>query len=169
MASWLVAHIYFVLLVSIGSAGVELSPEQGPNDSNSLDLSTPQNEVAAFDRTSSWDLSWPAHYAPTAPVETNASLKASGTVSKLGNLHLAAPRVHCNASTYGSGLNIASCQEVWELLPTSTTRRTFGQRTEGIFDVPLPFRILSRECDRVQYCAVNIEHPCAYFAEMGGR
>ena len=82
-----------------------------------------------------------------AAIKANTSLTPVENVHNLTHPHLAAPRIKCDASTYGHGLNVASCQEVWEIFPTSTTRRTIGERTDGNFDIPLPFRVLSSEYD----------------------
>ncbi len=158
MALWLVYRSLLISLVCIASSSLILSPEQDFNDSNPLDLSALDSDVKNLKRASSLDLSWPAPYVQTAPVKINTSLTPAENVHNLTNLHLAAPRVQCDASTYGRGLNIASCQEAWELLPTSTTRRTFGQRTEGDFNVPLPFRVLSCEYDHTRCSAIDLAH-----------
>lgn len=154
MASWLVPHKLFTWFVCIASSSVVTSSEQGTNENISLDLFIPEGDITTLKRPSSLTLSWPATYAPTALVNINMSLTPVEDAYNLTNIHLAAPRIQCDASTYGRGLNIASCQEVWELLPTSLTRRTIGQRTEGNFDIPLPFRVLSHD----GLCAVDITH-----------
>ena len=154
MASWLVLHKLFTSFVCLASSSVVTSSEQGTNDSSSLDLLVPEGDITTSQRPSSLNLSWPATHVPTAPVNINISLTPAEDAYDLTNIHLAAPRIQCDASTYGGGLNIASCQEVWELLPTSLTRRTIGQRTEGHFDIPLPFRVLSHD----GLCAVDITH-----------
>lgn len=140
MASWLLPYNLFIALISIASSSVVPSPER---------------DITDFKGTTSLDLSWPAPYAPPEPVKINTSLTPS-EVALNGTLHLAAPRIHCDASTYGQGLNIASCREAWELLPISTARRTVGRRTEGSFDIPLPFRVLSREFERTQCSAMGL-------------
>ena len=169
MALWLVPHSLIILLICLASSIVVPSPEQVTKYSDTVDLSVPESETTPFKRTSSMDLSWPASYAPTAPVKINTSLTPAETVHNLTYIHLAAPRIQCDGSKYGRGLNIASCQETWELLPTSTTRRTIGQRG-GNFDVPLPFRVLSREYDRIQCSAIDLAYnSCGLFAEMRGR
>ena len=162
MASWVVPQNLFILLVCIASSRVVPPPEQGINNSNSLDLPVPEGDITTSKRSSSFDLSWPAPYAPTTPVKINTSLTLAENVYNLTNLHIAAPRIQCDASTCGRGLNIASCQEAWELLPTSTTRRTFGQRTEGDFDVPLPFRVLRREYDHTRCSVFDLAHILAH-------
>lgn len=154
MASWLVLHNLFVLSIWIASSSMVTSPEQGTNDSNALDLPPHMSDVTTLNKSSSLDYSWPATYAPTESAKINSSLTTAENAYNVTSHHLVAPRVQCKASTYGRGLNIASCQEAWELLPTSTTRRTIGQRTKGNFDIPLPFRVLSREYDHTQ-CAYS--------------
>lgn len=154
MALRLLLHKLFIMFVCIASSRVVTYPEKVTNDSSSLDLSVPEGDITTSRRTSSPNLSWPATYAPAAPVKINISLSPAETTYDVNNIHLAAPRIQCDASTYGRDLNIASCQEAWELLPTTTTPRTIGQRTEGNFDIPLPFRVLSHD----GLCAIDITH-----------
>ena len=159
MALWLVPHSVIILLICLASSIAVPSPEQVTKYSDTLDLFNSESGSTTFKRTSSIDLSWPAPYAPTTPIKINTSLTPAETVHNLTYIHLGAPRIQCNGSKYGRGLNIASCQEAWELLPTSTTRRTIGQRSGGgDFDVPLPFRVLSREYGRIQFSEIDLAH-----------
>lgn len=169
MAWWLALHSVFILFICMASSGVVSPTEQGSNHSNSLALSIPKSDATSFERTSPSDLSWPASYAPTTLFKNDRSLATAENAYNLTIIPLAAPRIQC-ASTYGSGLNIASCQEAWELLPTSSTRRTFGQRAEGNFDVPLPFRVLSRQYDHNQCSAIDFRAcSCAYLLKWQAR
>ena len=147
MALWRVIHTLFILLVCIASPRIVPSPKKDTNGIDSLNLSVPESHITTLNQTSSSNLSWSAQYASTKPVKINTSLIPAGNVYNLTNLRLATPRVQCNGASYGPGLNIDSCIQAWGLLPISTTRRPFGKRTLGTFDVPLPFRTLSSEYD----------------------
>ena len=156
MASWLGPHHLFIWLACMASSSVIPFPEQGTNQSASPGPHGPESDTTTLKRTSILDLPWPVPSAQSAPAKDNTSSTPAGNVYNLTSLHLAAPRIQCDASTYGRLLNIASCQEAWELLPTSTTRRTVGQRAEGNFDIPLPFRVLSRKYDQTQCSAIDL-------------
>ena len=145
MALWLVIHTLFMLLVCIASPTIVLSPEKGTNGIDSLNLSVPESHVTTLNQSSSSKFSWSAQNASTKPVRINTSLIPAGNVHNSTNLHLATSRVQCNGSTYGLGLHIASCIQAWGLIPMSSVRRTFGERTRGTFDVPLPLRLFSSE------------------------
>lgn len=127
---FMATSLQLVLLLDLQISSAVLSPKQGADDCDSLKPLFHQKDFTTFKRSSSSNLSWLAPYAPTAPVKIKISLAASESVLNLTNVHFAAPRISCDASTYGWGLNVASCQEAWELLPISTTRRTVRQRTE---------------------------------------
>ena len=145
MASWLAIHHLFILLVCIVTTSVVSSPVQGTTSGDSLKPSVPESDITIFKRPSPLDLSRPAPYTPAPPAKINTSHTPAENVHNLTNLHLAAPRIQCDRSIYGQNWNLASCQEAWELIPTSTTRRTVGPRTAGVFAIPLPLRFLSGE------------------------
>ena len=130
MASWLVAHSLFVLFVCIVSSSVVPLPEQGTGVADT---------IAKTKRTPSTDLALPDTHTDTLVTQLN----------------LTAPRVECDSSLYGLRLNVASCQQAWELLPTGSGRRTVGLRDMGTFDIPLPFRVISGECDRTASSAIR--------------
>ena len=145
MALGLVIHTLFMLLVCIASPRIVQSPEKGTNGIDSLNLSVPESHVTTLNQSSSSESSWSAQHASDKPVKINTSLIPAGNVHNLTNLRLATSRVQCDGSTYGHGLHIASCVQAWGLIPMTSVRRTFGERTLGTFDVPLPLRLFSSE------------------------
>ena len=145
MALWLVIHTLFMLLVCIASPRIVPSPEKGIKGIDSLNLSVPESHVTTLNQNSSLEPSWSAQHASTKPVNINTSLIPAGNVHNFTNLNLATSRVQCDGSTYGQGLHVASCIDAWGLIPITTTRRTFGERTLGTFEVPLPLRLFSGE------------------------
>lgn len=147
MALWRAIHTLFMLLVCIASPRIVPSPEKVTNGIESLNPSLPESHITTLNHFSSSNLSWSAQSASTKPVKIYTSLISAGNVYNLTNLHLAIPRYQCNGSIFGMDLNIASCVGAWGLIPISTTRRTFGKRALGTFDVPLPLRLLSSEYD----------------------
>ena len=54
----------------------------------------------------------------------------------------------CNGDKYGRDLNLKSCLEAFDYIPSAMTRElSFGQRDEGgNYDIELPRRYLSCEC-----------------------
>lgn len=141
MASWIVSVNLFTVLVCIASSSVILSPEQGSNHSSkSLQVTVP-GDITSRREHRHWNLS------SNAPIKANTSLMPAEDIYNSSHPNLVASRVKCAASTYGYGLNVTSCQEAWALVPMSTIRITIGLRTDGYFNIPLPFRVLSREYD----------------------
>lgn len=53
----------------------------------------------------------------------------------------------CSASRCGWNLNKTSCEDVWMKIPTDSETFTFGARTQGTFERPLPLRYLSGKSD----------------------
>ena len=49
----------------------------------------------------------------------------------------------CDGPKYGFHLPKASCEEVWRKMPTDSEVFTFGARSKGHFERPLPYRYLS--------------------------
>ena len=152
MASWLVAHYLFILFVCIVSSSVVPFSEQGTSVAD---------KIAKSKRTPSTDLSLPDTHTYT-PINVNTSLTSTENVSNITHLDLAAPRVQCDSSLYGQRLNVTSCQEAWELLPTGSARLIVGERQKGKFDIPLPFRVISRECVRTGSSALRLAHLFAH-------
>ena len=152
MALRLVIHTLFMLLVCIASPRIVTSPQKGTNGIDSLNLSVPESHVTTLNQSTSSGSFWSAQHASNKPVKIDTSLIPAGNVHNLTNLHLATPRIQCDGSAYGLGLQIASCIDAWGLIPTDTIRRTFGKRTLGTFDVPLPLRLFSSEYNPYTTC-----------------
>ena len=145
MASWLVAYSLFVLFVCIVSSSVVPFSEQGTGIADT---------IAKSKRTPSTDLALPDTHTNTPVTQLN----------------LTAPRVECDSTLYGLRLNVASCQEAWELLPKGSAPQIVGKRELGKFDIPLPFRVISGECDRTASSAIRSRaFRLRTFAEMEGR
>ena len=141
--------LFSSVLVSIVSSSVLHQRAQSINTTNLWDL-PPTGNITILRVPSSLDLSWP-EISPTglaSPSDTlNTPATNLGADSNAPELELATPQVRCDGSAYGRGLSIPSCQEAWDLLPKNTNRQTFGQREEGDFNVPLPYRVLSCKKD----------------------
>jgi hypothetical protein len=133
------------LCIFRASSSVLERPEKS-NDTNHVDMALSSDNITTLPVNPSLDLSWPLS-SPSAQTAnfSNSSLSTFSGVtpdpSGVPSLNTAVTK--CDGSVYGFDLNAASCQEAWNLLPKSTNRRTFGKRSEGHFNVPLPFRILS--------------------------
>ena len=151
MASWLVAHNLFILFVCIVSSSVVPSSEQGTSVADN---------IAKSKRNPSTELSLPGPYS--TPIKVNTSQTSTENVSDSSHLNLAAPRVQCDSSLYGQRLNVASCQEAWELLPTGSARLIVGERRKGKFDISLPFRVVSREYNHTESSAIRLAHLFAH-------
>lgn len=156
MASWLVAHNLFILFVCVVSSSVVPSWEQRTSDSKLLEQPV-ANNIAKSKRTALTDLSLPDPHTDT-PIKSNTSLTSVEDVSNSTHLNLKAPRVECDSSLYGQRLNVVSCLEAYGLLPTGSARQTVGKRGKGSFDIPLPFRVISSECDRTGSSAIRLAH-----------
>ena len=144
MALRLVIHTLFMLLGCIASPRIVTSPQKGTNGIDSPNLSVFESHVTTLNQSPSSGSSWSAPHASTKPVKIDTSLIPAGNVHNLTNFHLATPRTQCDGA-YGLGLHFASCLDAWGLIPTNTIHRTFGMRTLGTFDVPLPLRLFSSE------------------------
>lgn len=53
--------------------------------------------------------------------------------------------IDCNGAAYGKDLNIKSCVEAQNLIPTTDSPLKFGQRFRQGVDVPTPWRWVSSE------------------------
>ena len=152
MASWLLAHNLFTLFICIFSSSVVTSSEQGTGIADNIAKSkrTPSTDLSLLDTNTNM------------PIKVNTSLTSTDNRSNSTHLNRTAPRVECDSSLFGQHLNVASCQEAWELLPTGSARQTVGKRDKANFDIPLPFRAISRECDRTASSAICLAHPFAH-------
>ena len=92
--------------------------------------------------------------APLSP-PTNVSNASSVPVSTQGlmNSSLLAKPPECRGPRYGYNLEPQSCENAWRNIPTdSETILSFGSRSLGTYDVPLPHRFLSED----GLCAVDV-------------
>ena len=88
-------------------------------------------------------------YEPSMPSGLNAlhspdiagPLKFFNAHVQLLNDNTKAPR--CDGSIYGYDLDKDSCLDAWAKIPTDNENVSFGARTHGDFEVPLPSRSLS--------------------------
>ena len=77
-----------------------------------------------------------------APMPTGTTYSAwSGRPTSLS---FEADRPVCRRE-YGVGLNKESCLDAWRSIPANNQQRTYGRRSRGKFEVPLPQRFLSGE------------------------
>ena len=84
--------------------------------------------------------------AHTSPVVSSATRITPFDRSREGSnvaLTFDLPKCH---DDYGKGLNQGSCSDAWRSIPIDIRKNTYGRRTEGVYDVPLPRRYLSGEC-----------------------
>lgn len=90
--------------------------------SSNLDWSIDKSDITTL-RTPPWlDFSSPTTGPPlrlanlsTADTRTDASTGPAANLT--GDHSLSTALAKCDGDTYGHGLNMASCQEAWELLP----------------------------------------------------
>ena len=60
----------------------------------------------------------------------------------------------CNGRLYGRNFNLASCRQILHAMSVYDKPKTFGERSTGTYDAPLPFRYLSHD----GLCAIDIAH-----------
>lgn len=60
--------------------------------------------------------------------------------------NLSALMLQCDAERYGDDLRYASCYEAYEQIPHLVGVLSFGPRTQGNWDVRLPYRVYSCMC-----------------------
>ena len=84
---------------------------------------------------------------PTPTVANSIAFNASSAVD--GQINATNPRgqIYCKSQGWGSDLSRASCQAALDSIPLDPTLQTFGWRSVGEFQVPLPRRFLSRKHD----------------------
>ena len=94
--------------------------------------------------------------SPAPPSPNPAIDSLSSASSSLAILHLSSVAddaslinspgmvgVICDGSRWGYNLAKASCEDVWRKLPTDSEIFAWGERSEGYFERPLPYRYLS--------------------------
>lgn len=77
---------------------------------------------------------------------SNLSLPSYDTAITYRNSTLSLPTVLCDGETYKSNLLSASCLDAFHTIPSNVEELSFGDREDGDFDVPLPYRWVSCEC-----------------------
>ena len=81
------------------------------------------------------------------PVSSDPStlqlLNLSKTTNRADLVNATSGEVKCIGQKYGYNLNKTSCDKVWKKIPTDSEILSFGARTIGSFERPLPYRYLS--------------------------
>lgn len=107
------------------------------------------NSFQILPSSSSSNLYWPLESrVPTADPGSEVLVRPQNTSV------LTAGRVSCNGRLYGRNFKLASCLQVYALMSSDQTLRTFGERGTGDYEAPLPFRYLSAD----GLCAVDLSH-----------
>lgn len=88
-------------------------------------------------------LNTPLSSPPLSLIRLNLSSANNWTQS----VNAANANAMCSGSRFGSNLNKTSCKDVWMKIPTDSENFTFGARTQGSFERPLPLRYLSGKSD----------------------
>lgn len=104
----------------------------------------PSNETTIFPNRTlvEDDISWPEGFASPRLSSPPVSAPSSNSFTT------------CNGKAYGKNLNVASCIEALNKMPSNDEDVTFGQRGEGTWGGNLPFRILSSD----GRCALDLSH-----------
>lgn len=91
------------------------------------------------------------------PVPSNPPTLQFLNLSKIANyadlVNATSGEVNCVGQRYGYNLNKTSCDEVWKRIPTDSRILSFGARTVGTFERPLPYRYLSDD----GLCAIDVD------------
>ena len=126
------------------------------------------NETVSFNQTTVLpdqnflydDILWPEDL--TSP--KSSSLSASPTSSPSPRPGL--PRFNCNGKAFGKNLNVASCLDALNRMPSNDEIVIFGERHRGTWGGNLPYRILSID----GLCALDLSHRAgAYFDSITPR
>ena len=87
------------------------------------------------------------------PVSSNPStlqlLNLSNATNDADFVNATSGGVRCIGQKLGYNLNKTSCDEVWKQIPTDSESISFGARTAGTFERPLPYRYLSSKISLV--------------------
>ena len=91
------------------------------------------------------NLSPPLQYStgPSAP-QTTASPQLNSSLNLFYSVDSNEIRTECNSEYYGVPL-IASCLDVYRQMTDSDKISEFGDRTKGVFDYALPYRLSSSQ------------------------
>ena len=96
------------------------------------------------------DVYWPLENPTTLTSSSPDDFRFNTSTLTAGHAHIS-----CNGRLYGRNFNLASCLQVWHLMSSDTTLRTFGVRGSGEdYEAPLPFRYLSVD----GLCAIDLSH-----------
>lgn len=93
---------------------------------HSIDLPSPNPSIELF------NLSRTPAKIPTINLTTNYDIK-------------------CDGKQFGYDLIKASCAKAWEQIPTDPRIYTYGARTKGFFERPLPYRYLSGKSNSIRF------------------
>lgn len=83
------------------------------------------------------------HNPNTTFLTSNLTLSSLPINPSGANTSLTLPTVHCDGVAYKSDLLSASCADAYRTIPRTTKLLTFGDREDGDFEVPLPYRWVS--------------------------
>ena len=120
----LLALIAFLLVATTATAAADLVNDESGHDLNkSITQQLLPFDSAAPMQIRKTDSAW-------SGLPTNLSLKFDGLICR---------------KEYGLNLNKESCLDAWRSIPLNAELRTYGRRTRGKFEVPLPQRFLSGE------------------------
>ncbi|KAM0802355.1 hypothetical protein BDR22DRAFT_887592 [Usnea florida] len=96
------------------------------------------------------------------PVSSHPSslqlLNLSNNANDADLVNATSGEVKCRGQAYGYNLNRTSCDEVWNQIPTDSEDLSFGARTAGTFQRPLPYRYLSDD----GFCAIDVDRMAHY-------
>ena len=77
-----------------------------------------------------------------ATLQVVASAQNNATYNSTNNLLSHTQRSDCNAAMYGVP-TISSCLDVYRQMTDNDKTSEFGDRTRGVFEYPLPYRLTS--------------------------
>ncbi|KAF6217990.1 hypothetical protein HO133_006402 [Letharia lupina] len=102
------------------------------------------------------------HNPNTTFLTSNLTLSSLPITPFGANTSLTLPTVHCDGVTYKSNLLSASCADAYRTIPRTTKLLTFGDREDGDFEVPLPYRWVSSDGLCIFEIAKIADTPVAY-------
>ena len=149
LTAWLLLQSLFLLSClteSIARADAVVTSNRGRTSELPFNATSSADKFTVISSSAS-DIDWPPDAsAPT--VRLNFGVDPSNT-SILAN----EKKISCGQQ-YGRNLNLESCLQVSRVMSSNPRPKTFGERGEGTFDAPLPFRYLSHD----GRCAIDLSH-----------
>lgn len=143
------------LLLGLARCSISRARAQTPTEKDLeiqfVNATVPLNDTTILPDPSSLDAYWPVTLA--TPNLTFLTLPTTNA-SSLDTLSAGPPKYTCNGKSFGRNLNVVSCTDALNSMSDFHLPRTFGERGEGDWDVPLPFRFLSRD----GLCAIDVSH-----------